>query len=885
MDLLQRSSLDTSHTIETSTELTAKSVPEFPVAASKSIAATTLHKQLFQIDPRKLRYRFRRDGIKIGDLENALSAAASDALTYESAWPRQVPASILALSTDLNHLPDEVTAPKFPPHILELVEEEPSSQRLSTTKTPRSTRSKGKQQTTTPRATIEPLTASTAIAYFAKCHHRGEMKNGYFNIVPGVLYDPYNIIQVDRQHANPVHYVISSVGVLYVDPDGSSEQHSLGEWQRQAVLFRALRQLPLFRFFILRRALLNWYHNAHYFRLERFAKHLSLALLRAAPTYSPALLLVQRALSQIIDLKLVIGLESKALPLVLKSLQSAQYAIVVEDRHAIQTIYASLFSSVAGAASALLTAFRSAQDELHKFHCVTWTHESLYLQRIWKEEREANLRDAGARLGHLGNLLCLVDQLLHSHAICIVKQRVRVFLRELLALKPAPVHESALLSPVLSARFRLDLCFGGDGKLSTAPTTAAFQNFLLSCVHSIAQTLVSQTLYSDGGYGDLSKIFAGADVQTPANVQPSPENNASPLSLNSASAALSLLDSADSEQQTLPLGTGRALSRPFLYHKFEELMEHSRATGLLVEGLGFQGSYTPLRKSDLIAALDADPEYRQLVGSIEQSLKEACDDAQNFLNSVSWLEAVHDECGTLLRDEAAARERYAKLQPNEIEAMFNDIRQWIDQVSSINEVYHGALGIFHIDCVGLQDELLAALNAIFGDLVTFVNTHVTRLAFEFSAQLAATTDQLVGLKSTDFTQFAQLVHLYHTAKQKMQQFKQEFDYIQGTLDVLRISGRRMHLSELELNLTAAANAQAAALRSSQHQKRAGAGAGGRADGGSETGEEESLESRVKNVWESFILIIQQAADYISANMPEVQCAFASTVQYFSLTLA
>ena len=862
-------------TLTSATEATAKSLPQFSVAASQPITSARYKlPPLFQLDPRKLRYRFRRDNIKFGDLESAITAAASDALTYESAWPRQVPSSILALSTDLNHLPDEVTVPKFPPHILEMVEEE-SQPRLSTRKTLHSTRDKLKEsQQTPPTASIEPLTASTAIAYFAKCHHRGEMKNGYFNIVPSVLYDPYNVIQVDRQHANPVHYVISSVGVLFVDPEGFSEQHSLGEWQRQAVLFRALRQLPLFRFFILRRALLNWYHNTHYARLERFKQHLALALLRAAPTYSPALLLVQRALGQIMELKLVIDLESKTLPLVLKTLNSAQYSIMVEDRHSMHTIFAALFSSVAAAASNLLNAFREAQEELHKFHCVTWTRESLYLQRIWKEEREANLRDAGARLSFLGNLLCLVDQLVHSHSICIVKDRVRVFLRALLALKPAPVRESALLSPTLSARFRLDLCFR-DEKLSTEPTTETFQNFLLSSVNSIAQTLISQSLYADGAYGDLSRMLAGSESPVQSQVQ---SQNASPFSLNSV--PISSVASTDaareskgpsetpSELQLQPLGqpvaSGRALSRPFLYHKFEELMQHSRSTGLLVEGFGFQGSYTRLRKSDLLAALDEDPEYRRLMSSIEESLKEACADAQSFLDSVAWLESVHEECRTLLQDEGAARERFSKLAPNEIETTFNEIRQWIDQVSSINEVYYGALGIFHVDCVRLQDELLSALNSIFSNLVTFVNTHVTRLAFEFTAQLATTTDQLVGLKSTDFTQFAHLVQLYHGAKQKMQQFKQEFDYIQGTLDVLRISGRRMHVSELSLELTAAANAQAATLKSANKPANAARGAAE----GSETNEEESLEARVKNVWESFILIIQQAADYIAANMPE-----------------
>lgn len=84
-----------------------------------------------------------------------------------------------------------------------------------------------------------------------------------------------------------------------------------------------------------------------------------------------------------------------------------------------------------------------------------------------------------------------------------------------------------------------------------------------------------------------------------------------------------------------------------------------------------------------------------------------------------------------------------------------------------------------------------------------------------------------------------------TEKQKMTEYKQQCDYVEGTLDVLRISGRRQ-VAEVPIAARSARDGSA------------------RAAGLSET-----LETRMKNIWESFILTLQHAAEFITTNLPQV----------------
>ena len=57
---------------------------------------------------------------------------------------------------------------------------------------------------------------------------------------------------------NPEHYVFSSFGVLHVYPDQPAESMTLAQWQRSAVLWKAISAIPFFKHYLMRKAFSWW---------------------------------------------------------------------------------------------------------------------------------------------------------------------------------------------------------------------------------------------------------------------------------------------------------------------------------------------------------------------------------------------------------------------------------------------------------------------------------------------------------------------------------------------------------------------------------------------------------------------------------------------------
>ena len=86
-----------------------------------------------------------------------------------------------------------------------------------------------------------------AVQYFTRCFHTGEIKFQFFNIVPNKFYNPYDLISTPKNKVNTEHYVFSTFGVLHVHPDVGSDNLSLIDWQREAVLWTAMTKIPFFK--------------------------------------------------------------------------------------------------------------------------------------------------------------------------------------------------------------------------------------------------------------------------------------------------------------------------------------------------------------------------------------------------------------------------------------------------------------------------------------------------------------------------------------------------------------------------------------------------------------------------------------------------------------
>jgi hypothetical protein len=87
-----------------------------------------------------------------------------------------------------------------------------------------------------------------------------------YDLVIGELKD--NLVEVE-------HYTMSPSGIVHVAPGYSSECLTLANWTRQSMMFRILRKIPFYKFYLHRKAFFAWRANVRFALYARQRKKVS----------------------------------------------------------------------------------------------------------------------------------------------------------------------------------------------------------------------------------------------------------------------------------------------------------------------------------------------------------------------------------------------------------------------------------------------------------------------------------------------------------------------------------------------------------------------------------------------------------------------------------
>lgn len=219
----------------------------------------------------------------------------------------------------------------------------------------------------------------------------------------------YDLVVVPKDKATGAHVVMSSTGVVMVNPGGESERFSLDEWARQRGLFEACSKLGFFRQFLLAKSFRAW-RQVHVARQIMAARERVAAQgLLTSPVFRPALVACQGHLLQLESTRLfpvdasrpytVAALEEMARNglVVARRRLDAQVELVSEEiivvEHSIRTRVASLRARLQEMAHPDAKASMSAVAERRR--CL--------LQE---------LHDAEADMGRMQGFVRLVDQMM-----------------------------------------------------------------------------------------------------------------------------------------------------------------------------------------------------------------------------------------------------------------------------------------------------------------------------------------------------------------------------------------------------------------------------------------------------------------------------------------
>nr|XP_022307449.1 dynein heavy chain domain-containing protein 1-like isoform X4 [Crassostrea virginica] len=766
--------------------------------------------------------------LTLGDLQKSIANVASELAAGESIWTQKSDGGkvALALHTDL---PQEI---KPSP---------PASQQV----TPRSSISSlpPKKERKTPRIQEEPvlkLTGRDAVEYFAKCHHIGKIQSIYFNVADSRHFRPYDLVSVHKNKANPEHYVFSTFGVLHVYPDRPAESQSLSEWQREAVLWKAVSSIPFFKNFLVSKLFYRWRFNKLHLDFSRRHEEIGCNLLQAVPIFGAALLQVSRLLKELITVKFLPFETDKTYQL-LDFENSANYKNIQAEK-ILDRFFGFCKMVVEVTAEESFKKLRHCEEQVKKK--TVFSKDSLHLQKLKKETREYNLRKAKSETGRLGNFVKLVDQLIVEHMFHVCKTQVMTFVEKVLSNQQE--NREGL--------FRANLVFNKQEILGISPTKERFTTVLMSTLKGIPSVLCSKAIPMDGSVSDPDN--EDSETSPPKSEVAKSTAELGTLPGRRKSTAATNLSSVKPDQMTpQALGEGEKPSSSGETTEAEQGEEESQAGGvsrslmgdemipvpdiyrqatatkdedelgvatpdlvlqggdpLVVYGEGFMGQYSPLSRANLEEKLEMDAEYKNALREVESILNSALDEIDNYCDMNNWLVDIFKFC---LKWTSDSPKEYRGAPAFTIEQRLIEVRQWQEKVRNFDKSFITDNGIFFVDCSNIHDYLIPRLSQIIQGILKFVSDEARKLATEFCDEMKEVLENL-RKKDSSMAGFAVFAKNYTTYKKNGPQYQQRVSYIKSLY---------------------------------------------------ETSEEEKFDEDVQAAWEAYLLQLQDASEFVNTQTP------------------
>ncbi|XP_063062056.1 dynein heavy chain domain-containing protein 1 [Engraulis encrasicolus] len=144
------------------------------------------------------------------------------------------------------------------------------------------------------KAKARPLTGFEVVEILAKQRHLGKMQFYHLHTVEDVQIRPYDLRVVPSNKVGTDYHIFSPYAVVHIQDGISTSVQSLAEWYRDAVTWRSLKDIPLFRNFILHKAFTRWRRNVRRAILQHRSNLLQEQLPLAEPQFRDALLQMSR---------------------------------------------------------------------------------------------------------------------------------------------------------------------------------------------------------------------------------------------------------------------------------------------------------------------------------------------------------------------------------------------------------------------------------------------------------------------------------------------------------------------------------------------------------------------------------------------------------------
>ncbi|XP_069748391.1 dynein heavy chain domain-containing protein 1 isoform X2 [Narcine bancroftii] len=609
---------------------------------------------------------------------------------------------------------------------------------------------------------LQPGSGEWLVPILAKIKLSGKTDFYYLNVRVSQEFRPYDLIVVSREMLNPEHFVFSTFGVLSITPGQESSIMSLGEWQREAMLWRALRHIPFFRNYLMRKTFTCWYRNTRQQWLQKQISTLWGSLLSATPHFGAALLHITRLIQELHQVKwlpvdapepLTLGQFKQLYNHHLSDARSTLEKFCHFCSRILQLVHKDSFEM-----------FENSKRELQRIK-VNFFKAPVHIQRVQQQLAERRLQECRLMILRLQCLGTLAAFMAVQNLTTVAQNEIIHFVGGVLQSR----------NPLLKVK----LLFDDAGHFIIQPCRDQLLETMSGVLRSVGKSMMEV----------LQAMPVGSPPQPEAEELESGKmrrelpwsfEEGSGLSVSKECERHWAGDFGDEDTQSHVVTKPLSSNQPSLLHPVSLSNQHDhRGQGVSGEPLTSHFHLTCSRQ--LREALRAD---RQLGTCLqEQSLviKAALKETLLFRIRHLWLLETHQ----LIRAWGPAGvEEMRRWKADQFQERITLLRKWQERGQSISQLHICTNRLLVFDCSFIHLEMVPALQSMQLQMLQVLK-EVTE------EQLTALTKDLTMViqhlkeKPADVAAFGSYIDVFDTCSERNQTYRQTLDQVHALLKIIR----------------------------------------------------------------------------------------------------
>ncbi|XP_059819226.1 dynein heavy chain domain-containing protein 1-like [Hypanus sabinus] len=612
---------------------------------------------------------------------------------------------------------------------------------------------------------LQPGTGEWAVQALAKCKLLGKTKFYYLKVQQNQEFRPYDLVVVPKEKVDVEHFVFSTFGVLSVCPSQESQVMSLGEWQREAMVWRALRHIPFFKNYLLRKAFTQWYRNTKQRCLQRRCNRLWTSLLPATPHFGAALLHISRLIQELLLVKWF-PLDTTE-PLTLAQFEHLHQHHLSEGRRMLEKFF-TLCSHILQLVH--MDSYQMVEDSKKQLRLIedNLPRAPVHTARLQQEQAERWLQDARQVTQSLGRLSSLVTHMAVENLISVVQSEVDSFIRAMLQRR----------NPGQTALLKMMLKFDKAGRFAIHPGRTELLEKMSWVLSSVAESVLEVT---EGLQDANCPQLEEPEDRTKRESIASPENE-SGCGLCSACEKQHARGFRATVTRfgdtTKPLGSKHFCSIP------TNLVARCDMDvgGLRVSGESLGHHLYPLSSSMLSAVLTSDVALQRALKRQQQLIEDSLKETLMFRIRKIWLL----ETLQVIREwNMAAVEQMYSWRLEQFQELIAKLRKWESRARRVSPVLVCTNRLLVLDCTYVQHEMVPALASMLQQILQVLKDKIDRLLCQLTTDLSTAIAHLQEKPDNSIT-FGSFISRLDNYNRTTPDYRRQLDYALALVRIVRV---------------------------------------------------------------------------------------------------